>query len=88
MELALFGLPILAAVIFGAAFLSGRSDEQGANSPARWQLLFMSVAGALSYLGTVLTTDTGGALPELPGLVHISSGPRATPSISSERVAG
>jgi hypothetical protein len=27
----------------------------------------MSVAGALSYLGAVLTTDTGSALPELPG---------------------
>ena len=74
MAIALFGLPLLAAGVFAWAFFRGRvnlvglvCDGRGANSPARWQLLFISVAAAISYLVEVARSDSGRALPDLPG---------------------
>lgn len=73
-KLFLFAVPVGFGLIIVILFLRKRinwrgivSDETGANSPARWQLLVVSLAAALTYLAQVATQPNLTVLPELPG---------------------
>lgn len=69
----LLAIPMSAALVIVVAFLRGRinvrglvSDRDGVNSPARWQLLFVTGAAAIAYLvEAVGNTKTN--MPDLPG---------------------
>ena len=71
-KLVLFGIPLSIAAAVLVAYFRGQislagllSDNNGASSPMRLQLLLVSVAAAANYLTAVVTHPSATAMPDV-----------------------